>query len=185
MSLPEFVDNGRERCYYCKKFLFGKVMDIAEKNGFGVIADGTNVDDANLIRPGIKALHELGIRSPLFDLAFTKKDIRDLSRKLGLSSFRKQSMSCLATRFPYDLRIDKEKLSRISACEEYLYSSGLRTYRVRLGGMNGEIARIEVMPEDINNVVDNREDIISFFREKGFKYVTVDLEGFRSGSMDI
>lgn len=183
ISSAEFAANPPDRCYICKKGIFGEALKLAEREGFSIVADGSNLDDLNEYRPGRKALEELGIKSPLLEAGFTKDDIRRLSRELGLATWDRQSFACLASRFPYGTEITKERLRQVESCETFLKNSGFRMFRVRY---HGDIARIEVAVEDFARLTAAplRAEVCSYFREAGFKYVTLDLEGFRSGSMD-
>lgn len=183
MSLPEFVANQPDRCYYCKKAIFRAVQVMADKEGFTNVADGGNLDDQKDYRPGLKALEELGVRSPLREAGLTKADIRALSREMGLFTASKPSYACLASRIPYGEPITPEKLARVEAAETYLAEQGFEGIRVR---SHGSLARIEVTPQQITLLTQERTRarIIDRFQELGFRYVTVDLQGFRSGSMN-
>jgi uncharacterized protein len=183
MSLPEFVANQPDRCYYCKKAIFGAIKTVAAQEGFTNVADGGNMDDLKDYRPGLKALEELGIRSPMQEAKLTKADIRALSREIGLFTASKPSYACLASRIPYGEPITPEKLARIEAAETYLSEQGFEGIRVR---SHGNLARIEVTPEQITLLTQERTRtrIVDRFQELGYRYVTVDLQGFRSGSMN-
>ncbi len=183
LSLPEYRENGKDRCYYCKKFFFGKIKEIAKENGIQNVIEGSNVDDISDYRPGMRAIKELGIISPLMANGLTKSDIRELSKKLELPTWDKPSFACLASRIPYGVEITKEKLLMISQGERLLRELGLRQYRVRI---HGDVARIEVMKDEFSIILDdkNREKILKEFKEIGFKYISLDLDGFRSGSMN-
>ncbi|MEG1870891.1 MAG: ATP-dependent sacrificial sulfur transferase LarE [Peptostreptococcaceae bacterium] len=180
-KVQEFVENGKERCYFCKKGIFMKVKAVAEENGFTYVADGSNKDDDNDYRPGMRALRELGIISPLKEAELTKKDIRELSKELGLKTWKKPSMACLASRIPYGKEITKEKLKKVELAEEFLLSKGFKQFRVRY---YDELAKIEVLEEEISKIISISQEIISKFKEIGFTYITIDLEGFRTGSMN-
>ena len=181
LELEAFCANPPERCYICKHALFTRMKQIAEENGFPVLADGTNADDCKDYRPGMKALAELGIVSPLLETGFTKAEIREMSRRLGLSGWNRPSAACLASRIPYGERITPEKLDMIEQAEQYLAALGCRQLRVR---MHGDLARIEVLPEDLTLIAENRQRISEKFRTCGFSYVTLDLDGYRTGSMN-
>lgn len=183
LEKEEFASNPPERCFYCKAELFGKLVEIAREEGLPVVADGSNVDDVDDFRPGMKAAAELGVRSPLREAGLTKSDIRAISRSLGLPTWDKPSFACLASRFPYGHRITREKLSRVARAEQLLRDLGFRQLRVR---HHGDIARIEVPEEDLARVFEgeNRQRIISGLRAQGYLYVTLDLEGYRTGSMN-
>lgn len=180
---PEFAANPANRCYLCKKVLYGEAFRIAAAEGLSCIADGTNVDDLNDYRPGRQALVEMGIRSPLLEAGLTKDDIRTASRTLGLPTWNRQPLACLASRFPYGTTITPGRLRQVERCETFLRDEGFVFFRVRY---HGEIARIEVGVEDLPRLVASplREQIVSHFRDAGFTYVTLDLHGFRSGSMN-
>lgn len=180
-SAAGFRENGRDRCYICKHFLFSALLEKAKEEGIPFVADGTNADDTKEFRPGLKALKELDIRSPLAEAGLTKKEIRELSEKEGLSTWNKPSFSCLATRFPYGEELTVEKLRRTEAAENLLAELGFTQRRVRV---HGNLARIEVLPVEIPLLLERRDMISSRLEELGFLYTTVDLKGFRSGSMD-
>jgi len=182
-DVPEFAENSKDRCYYCKKAIFTMIKDLAAKEGLASVADGSNSDDVNDYRPGEKAIEELGVVSPLKEAGLTKQDIRDLSKEMGLPTWDKPSFACLASRIPYGSIITGEKLLMIEEAEEHLLSLGFKQFRVR---HHGDIARVEVLPEERNRLLDDKlvDKIISSFKKIGYTYVTLDLEGFRSGSMD-
>lgn len=180
-SAAGFRENGRDRCYICKHFLFSALLEKAKEEGIPFVADGTNADDTKEFRPGLKALKELDIRSPLAEAGLTKKEIRELSEKEGLPTWNKPSFSCLATRFPYGEELTVEKLKRTEAAENLLADLGFTQRRVRV---HGNLARIEVLPAEIPLLLERRDMISSRLEELGFLYTTVDLKGFRSGSMD-
>lgn len=180
-SAAGFRENGRDRCYICKHFLFSALLEKAKEEGIPFVADGTNADDTKEFRPGLKALKELDIRSPLAEAGLTKKEIRELSEKEGLPTWNKPSFSCLATRFPYGEELTVEKLRRTEAAENLLAELGFTQRRVRV---HGNLARIEVLPAEIPLLLERRDMISSRLEELGFLYTTVDLKGFRSGSMD-
>lgn len=180
-SAEGFRENGRDRCYICKHFLFSALLEKAKEEGIPFVADGTNADDTKEFRPGLRALKELDIRSPLAETGLTKKEIRELSEKEGLPTWNKPSFSCLATRFPYGEELTVEKLRRTEAAENLLADLGFTQRRVRV---HGNLARIEVLPAEIPLLLERRDMISSRLEELGFLYTTVDLKGFRSGSMD-
>ena len=180
-SAAGFRENGRDRCYICKHFLFSALLERANEEGIPFVADGTNADDRKEFRPGLRALKELDIRSPLAEAGLTKKEIRELSKKEGLPTWNKPSFSCLATRFPYGDELTVEKLRRTEAAENLLAELGFTQRRVRV---HGNLARIEVLPAEIPLLLERRDMISSRLEELGFLYTTVDLKGFRSGSMD-
>lgn len=174
-------NNPVERCYLCKKYLFQKMKDKAESLGVKIILDGTNEDDLHMFRPGLKALKELEIKSPLAESNFSKTDVRKLAEEYGLSVSKKPSTPCLATRFPYGSRLSYEEMKKVEKGEDFLKNLGLYNVRLRV---HNDIARIEVDKEDIVKIVVYKEAIISYLKELGYRYITLDLEGFRSGSMD-
>lgn len=174
--------NPVDRCYRCKKHLFGRIKKLAQQLEISVIMEGTNEDDLHVWRPGIQAVKELGILSPLAEAGITKKEIRKLAQEYHISVANKPSMPCLATRFPYGTEISYEKLELVNQAENYLRDLGLYNVRVRV---HGDIARIEVDEDSLTCVIENRNSIISYLKQLGYSYITLDLEGFRSGSMDI
>ena len=179
-AVEEFRNNSRQRCYFCKKNRMSAVFERAEKEGFKLIADGKNADDAKSFRPGAKAAAELGIVSPLYEAGFTKAEIRQAAKNMGLETWNKASNSCLVTRFPYDTLITEEKLLMVEKGEKLISNLGIPSVRIRV---HGDIARIEMPPEYFSIFI-SKGDIIHKLKEIGFRYITLDLEGFRSGSMD-
>ena len=178
-----FADNPPERCYYCKSELFTKISNEAKKHGLKHVADGANADDVADFRPGLKAAAELGVRSPLKEAGLTKQDIRAISKELGLPTWNKPAYACLASRFPYGEKITEEKLKVVAAAENLLRELGFSGFRVR---HHGTIARIEVPQQDMKRLLQDgvRQRVIKEFKNLGFTYVTVDIEGHRSGSMN-
>lgn len=183
LAIEGFANNPPDRCYFCKTELFEKLKDIAKQHGFLNVADGANLDDTQEFRPGLKASKELNVKSPLKESGMTKKDIREVSRMLNLSNWNKPAYACMSSRFPYGQSITEEKLKMVSEAEKYLRSLGLVQFRVR---HHETIARIEALPEDIHILANSptREELFCKFKEIGFTYVTLDLEGYRSGSMN-
>lgn len=179
----DFSENPSNRCYICKRELFGRLMRIASQNDLSCVADGTNFGDAREHRPGMRAAEELGIRSPLYEVKLTKSDVRKLLREMNLPTWDKPSSSCLATRFPYGTRIARERLAQVAEGEEFLKGLGLTQVRLRY---HGDTARIEVDPAKIGILIngDLRRKIVDKFKELGYTYITLDLEGYRPGSMD-
>ncbi|MCL0060759.1 ATP-dependent sacrificial sulfur transferase LarE [Dehalococcoidia bacterium] len=179
----DFAGNPKERCYFCKKELISKLNDIAGEHNLSYVLDGSNYDDLADYRPGMKAVRELGARSPLKESGLTKNDIRSLSRQMNLPTWNKPSLACLASRIPYGDRITKEKLMMIDQAEAFLRDLGIGQLRVR---HHETIARIEVLPEDIPLFLqpDLREKINARFREIGYSFITLDLQGYRMGSMN-
>ncbi len=183
LTIPNFSRNDPMRCYYCKSELFGLLRKTAEKREIAVICDGSNADDTGDYRPGFQAAREQGVRHPLMEAGLTKKEIRTLSRKLGLPTWQKASMACLSSRFPYGTKITEARLQQVAHCEELLRSMGFDSFRVRY---HGEIARIEVPRDRFDEILapDHYRQILETFKKAGFVYITLDLEGFRSGSMN-
>ena len=183
LEIPEFSDNSPRRCYYCKKELFSKLLQVAGREGLACVADGSNFDDENDFRPGRDAARELGVRSPLSEAGLTKECIRRLSRELGLSTWDKPSFACLASRFPYGDKITPQKLHRVATAEEYLHILGFKQVRLR---DHRDLARIEVDPMDIRRFFEYelRIQVSERLRELGYNYVTLDLLGYRSGAMN-
>ena len=179
----DFAKNTINRCYFCKKGLFKELKKVAQKNDLKYIIDGSNYDDLKSFRPGKKALKELGIRSPLAEVGLRKKEIRKLSKELGLPTWNSPSQTCLVTRIPYRERITRKRLEKIEKGEEFLKSLGLKEVRLR---DYGNMARIEVSPKEIRILVkkDIRKKVIHRLKKLGYTYVSLDLEGYRSGSMD-
>jgi pyridinium-3,5-biscarboxylic acid mononucleotide sulfurtransferase len=181
-SDPEIMYNPEDRCYRCKNLLFQTLIREANQLGFQWLMDGTNFDDLNAYRPGMKALKELGIHSPLLELEITKAQIRSLAAELGIPTSDKPSAPCLATRLPYGTKLDFDVLERIDRGEQYVKSYGFYNVRLRL---HGDILRMEIDQRDFIKLLEYKEAIITKLKELGFLYITLDLEGFRSGSMDI
>ena len=182
LDIPEFRDNPRNRCYYCKKELFGKLRAIADREGLGYVLDGTNVDDAGDHRPGRTAAAELQVRSPLEEAGFTKQDIRDHSRELGLSTWDKPAFACLSSRFPYGTAITPERVAQVGLAEESLRELGFRTLRVRY---HGSVARIELGDVEFEHAVGSmRDEVVRLVKAAGFTYVALDLQGYRTGAMN-
>lgn len=174
-------ENPYDRCYLCKRYLFQALGKKAEEIGVSNILEGTNADDLKVYRPGIRVVRELGIHSPLAEAGFTKKEVRKLAKEYGISVSGKPSTPCLATRFPYGSRLTYDEIHKAEKGEAYL--RGLGFYNVRLR-VHKDIARIEVDSDDIARVIYQKEKIIPYLHGLGYTYITVDMEGFRSGSMD-
>ncbi|MEN8264886.1 MAG: ATP-dependent sacrificial sulfur transferase LarE [Nitrospirota bacterium] len=181
LSNSNYTDNPPDRCYYCKKELFSRLREIAEQEDFTYILDGTNADDAGDWRPGSRAAREEGVKSPLLDTGLGKDEIRKLSRSLGLPTWNKPATPCLSSRFPYGQKITSEALDRVHKAESFIRSFGVKELRVR---NYTESARIEVLPEEFPILMDNqtRLKIIDYLKSLGYRYITIDLQGFRSGS---
>lgn len=178
-----FVSNPPERCYYCKKELFSKLVELAKQYGLKHVADGSNYDDLNDFRPGMKAASQFGVRSPLKEARLTKEEIRMLSKEMNLPTWDKPPQSCLSTRFPYGTKITREKFSRVELAEEFLAGLGLRQLRVRV---HDDVARIEVPKEDMPILLDEdiSKEILERFKALGYTYITLDIQGYRMGSMN-
>lgn len=186
-EIKDFKDNPPNRCYLCKRRLFEQIISIAEKNNINHVVDGSNMDDNGDYRPGMVATRELNIKSPLQYADLYKEDIRELSRKLGLSTWSKPSLACLASRFAYGETISEEKLVIVDKAEQLLFDMGFSQFRVRIHGQeNGLTARIEIMPEEFPMLMEegSRKRINKYFKEIGFSYVALDLEGYRMGNMN-
>ena len=183
MSNPDFVANPPERCYYCKRELYSELKPIAKAEGLKWIADGTNADDLSDFRPGRKASAEAGIRSPLLEAGLTKTEIRQLSHAKSLPTWDRPASPCLASRIPYGIPVTAETLNKIARGEQYLHSLGLRQLRLR---HHGDIARIELDPEDMAKIItpEIRQDIVTHLKALGYKYVALDLTGYRIGSLN-
>jgi pyridinium-3,5-biscarboxylic acid mononucleotide sulfurtransferase len=184
LAMSDFVQNPLDKCYICKKSRFGGLVRLAQERGFDWVVDGGNVDDLVDFRPGLKAVQELGVRSPLAEAGLAKAEIRILSRRLKLPTWNKPAYACLASRIPYGSAITVEKLRQIDAAEELIRRWGVATQvRVR---HYGDTARIEVEPERIHKLAANtvRTDLVKELQALGFKFVTLDLEGYRTGSLN-
>lgn len=183
LSIEGFSQNPPNRCYLCKRELFEKIRKIAKENGIDNVAEGSNLDDNGDYRPGLKAVAELGVKSPLREAGLSKEDIRALSRELGLPTWNKQSFACLSSRFVYGETISLEKLRMVDCAEQLLMDYGFHQIRVRI---HGTLARIEVLPEEFGRLIEEpiRTDITKKFKKYGFTYVTMDLVGYRTGSMN-
>jgi uncharacterized protein len=180
---PAFAANHPDRCYFCKGELFGDLRHIAAEEGLDWVADGSNSDDLGDYRPGMKAARELGVRSPLCEAELTKDEIRELSRRRNLPTWDKPALACLSSRFPYGMAITIERLQQVAAAEDHLRSLGFKQLRVR---HHDTIARVEVAPEEISKMLEDtiRESIVARLKEIGYAYVTLDLAGYRTGSMN-
>lgn len=181
LSIDGFSNNPPDRCYICKKELFSKIKGIARENNINAVVEGSNADDINDYRPGMRAVAELEILSPLKKVGFTKDEIRALSKQLGLKTWNKQSFACLSSRFVYGEKITVQKLDMIDKSEQLLLDLGFKQVRVRI---HNDVARIEVLPNEIERVMQFKDAIYSKFKEYGFRYVTLDLGGYRTGSMN-
>ena len=183
LKIDGFAENPKNRCYICKHHLFSGIMALAADNGMDFVAEGSNMDDMGDYRPGMQAIAELGIKSPLREAEMTKEDIRILSRYFGVPTWGKPSFACLASRFVYGERITREKLRMVDQAESLLLKMGFRQFRVRIHGL---MARIELLPEEFPILLEekNRKTVYEAFRSYGFTYISMDLAGYRTGAMN-
>jgi uncharacterized protein len=183
LEIEGFSQNPPNRCYLCKRELFEKIINIAQEQGIAYIAEGSNMDDNGDYRPGLVAVAELEVKSPLREAELTKEEIRILSRELGLPTWDKQSFACLSSRFVYGETITEEKLKMVDRAEQLLLDMGFHQVRVRI---HDRLARIEVMPDEFEKLIEKstREEIVAKLKEYGFTYVSMDLTGYRTGSMN-
>ena len=181
IDIPGYADNPPDRCYYCKSELFGKIKYIASQEGYEVIFDGSNADDLKDFRPGMKAKQEKGVISPLADSGFTKNDIRHFSAELNLPTASKQSYACLASRFPYGEKITKDKLDRLAAAEFEIRKLGFTQFRIR---SHENLARFEFIPAEMDKAWKIKDKLTEICKSSGFTFVTIDLKGYRTGSMN-
>ncbi len=176
LAVPHVRKNLPDRCYYCKKLIFEKLLEIARKRNIPFVADGTNKDDENDHRPGSRARDELGVRSPLQEVGLTKKEVRLLSRQAGLPTWDKPATTCLATRIPFGEEITLEKLRKIEKAEACFHQCGVSSVRVRY---HQDLARVEARPGEFPRILEHRQQLVSSLKSIGFKYVVLDLEGYR------
>ncbi len=183
LEIEGFRENPKNRCYLCKRALFERMWGITREQGISVLAEGSNVDDMGDYRPGMVAIEELEVASPLRKVQLTKQEIRELSKELGLPTWDKPSFACLASRFVYGETIDEKKLHMVEQAEELLFTLGFHQFRVRMHGM---LARIELLPEEFSKLLEEgvRQQIYQAFQSYGFTYVAMDLLGYRMGSMN-
>ena len=183
LELEEFRHNHADRCYHCKRMIFSEIIRIAKENGIEYVAEGSNMDDLGDYRPGLKAVEELKVTSPLREAGLTKEEIRLISKAMDLPTWSKPAYACLATRFVYGDEITEEKLHMLDLAEQYLIENGFVQERVRV---HGDLARIEVPAEDIERLASSeiREKVYARFKEIGFMYVALDLQGYKMGSMN-
>jgi uncharacterized protein len=180
LARTSFVKNPQNRCYYCKMELFKKMKKIASRYGYSVI-EASNKSDLRDFRPGLRAVKTLGVKSPLIEAGLRKDEIRTLAKKFDLPNWNKPSMACLASRIPYGTAINRSLLKRIESAERYL--KRLRVTQVRVRD-HYPIARIEVLPYDMEKIVVNRDKIVAYFKKLGYKFITIDIEGYHSGSLN-
>jgi uncharacterized protein len=181
IDIPGYADNPPDRCYYCKSELFGKIKHIATEEGYEAVLDGSNADDLNDFRPGMKAKKEKGVISPLAETGFTKNDIRHYSEQLKLPTAGKQSYACLASRFPYGEKITKVKLDRLAMAEFEIKKLGFTQFRIR---SHENLARLEFISSEMNKAWGLKERLAQICHKSGFNYITIDLNGYRTGSMN-
>ena len=181
LQIDGFSHNPKNRCYLCKHELFEKIIALAKENNIQYVAEGSNMDDNGDYRPGLQAVAELQVKSPLRHVGLTKQEIRDYSHQLGLPTWDKQSFACLSSRFVYGEEITAQKLGMVDKAEQLLLDLGFHQLRVRI---HGTIARIEVLPAEFEKLLQNRTQIVTAFKGYGFSYVTMDLLGYRTGSMN-
>ena len=183
LKIEGFSHNPKNRCYLCKRELFQKFRDVSEKEGIAEIVEGSNLDDEGDYRPGLQAVSELGIKSPLRTIGFTKSEIREMSKNLGLPTWEKQSFACLSSRFPYGDEITERKLGMVDKAEQYLLDLGFHQLRVRI---HGDMARIELEPTEFGRFMeeDVRMKVYEKLKAIGFSYVALDIKGYRTGSMN-
>ncbi len=204
LDIPGFSSNPPNRCYFCKSELFERLKELAQTEGYKYVLDGANADDLQDYRPGSQAAQELGVRSPLKEAGLTKEEVRKLSKELGLSTWNKPSYACMSSRFPYGQEITPEKLQMVAQAEDFLRTLGFRHFRLRhhewqgplpsastmsggaatLSTPGGATARLEVAQEEIKLAIEKRNEIVKKCKELGYTYVTLDLQGYRTGSMN-
>lgn len=182
LAVPEIRSNPVDRCYLCKRELYTRLRDFARKKNIPTILEGSNEDDLHVYRPGLLAVRELDIKSPLAICGITKEEVRELAAQYGLSVAKRPSAPCLATRLPYGTEIDLALLARIEEGERFLRDMGFQNVRIRI---HGDVLRLECDLQDMGRLMEKREEIVSGLKRVGCVYITFDLEGFRSGSMDI
>lgn len=178
---PRYADNTHQRCFFCKQELYGRLSEFATERGLNVVIDGSNADDLDDFRPGLRAARELGVRSPLQEVGLTKQEIRELSAAYGLRTADKPAVACLSSRFAYGDRITVEKLKQVATAEEGIGALGFRGFRLR---HHGQVARLEFPEADLERAFATRATIIDAAKAAGYRYVTLDLEGYRSGNMN-
>jgi pyridinium-3,5-biscarboxylic acid mononucleotide sulfurtransferase len=181
LEIPGYSDNPPDRCYYCKHELFTKIKYIADKEGYEIVFDGSNYDDLKDFRPGLKAKKELGVISPLAEAGFTKDEIRYYSTKFNLPTAVKQSYACLASRFPYGEKITKKKLERVGKAEFEIRKLGFNQFRIR---SHENLARFEFVSSEMDQAWLIKEKLVEICQKSGFNYITIDLNGYRTGSMN-
>ncbi len=178
---PRYTMNSHQRCFFCKNELYSKLRELAHAEGYAAIVDGTNADDLRDYRPGLRAAQQLGVLHPLAEVGLTKQEIRELSRIFGLRTWDKPAYACLSSRFPYGTQITVEKLQQVAAAERALRELGFRAFRVR---HHEQIARLELQPEELTRAIELRQEIVLRLRALGYEFITLDLEGYRTGSFN-
>jgi pyridinium-3,5-biscarboxylic acid mononucleotide sulfurtransferase len=178
---PRYAMNSHQRCFFCKNELYGKLRELADERGIAHIVDGTNADDMGDHRPGLRAARQIGVRSPLQEVGMTKAEIREISNELGLRTWDKPAFACLSSRFPYGTPITLEKLKQVAEAERGIRQLGFRGFRVR---HHDKLARLEVDPSDFPRVLEHHDEIVACVRAAGYRFVTLDLQGYRSGSLN-
>ena len=178
---PRYADNTHQRCFFCKSELYGRLTALARERGLAVVVDGANADDRDDFRPGMRAARDLGVRSPLQEVGLTKVEVREISAALGLPTWDKPAVACLSSRFAYGDPITVEKLRQVAAAESFLRGLGYRGFRVR---HHGDVARLEFPAERMAEILARHDEIVAGIKAAGYAYVALDLEGFRSGSMN-
>jgi uncharacterized protein len=181
IDIPGYSDNPPDRCYYCKSELFGKIKYIADEEGYEAVFDGSNADDLKDFRPGMKAKQEKGVISPLAESGFTKNNIRHFSEELKLPTASKQSYACLASRFPYGEKITVKKLDRLAVAELEVRNLGFSQFRIR---SHENLARFEFVPDEMDKAWGIKNQLVDICKKSGFMYITIDLKGYRTGSMN-
>lgn len=183
LAIPKLADNEPDRCYHCKKALFSEMIRVGQERGLPHVVDGSNADDTSDFRPGARATRELGVRSPLRELGFTKARVREVSRELGLATWDRPAYACLASRVPYGTRLTRQILGQVEAAEAILREMGFRQCRVR---HHGDVARIELLPEDMDSMLspEARNLALHRLRAVGYTHIALDLEGYRTGSLN-
>jgi uncharacterized protein len=176
-----YADNTHQRCFFCKQELYGKLTEFARDQGLAVVIDGTNADDLDDFRPGLRAARDLGVRSPLQEVGFTKAEIRERSRAHGLRTAEKPAVACLSSRFAYGDKITQEKLLQVAQAESAIRALGYRGFRLR---HHGKIARLEFLPGDLDRAFGQREEISAAVKAAGYRHVAIDLDGYRAGSQN-
>jgi uncharacterized protein len=176
-----YADNTHQRCFFCKQELYGRLTEFAAEVGFAVVVDGSNADDLDDFRPGLRAARNLGVRSPLQEVGLTKDEIRSISAQLGLRTADKPAVACLSSRFAFGDPITVEKLRQVSAAESGIRALGFRGFRLR---HHGQVARLEFLDADIDRAFANREQVVRAAKDAGYRFVTLDLEGYKAGNMN-